>query len=48
MEKASKWLVITEKPSVAGDLAKALGGFEKKATIMNRNNTISPGLLGIY
>nr|BFD33436.1 DNA topoisomerase III [Pigmentibacter ruber] len=31
MEKASKWLVITEKPSVAGDLAKALGGFEKKS-----------------
>ncbi len=30
MDKASKWLVITEKPSVAGDLAKALGGFEKK------------------
>ncbi|WP_186646738.1 DNA topoisomerase 3 [Fluviispira vulneris] len=30
MDKASKWLVVTEKPSVAGDLAKALGGFEKK------------------
>ena len=29
MDKTSKWLVITEKPSVAGDLAKALGGFEK-------------------
>lgn len=30
MDNASKWLVITEKPSVATDLAKALGGFEKK------------------
>ncbi len=30
MDKASKWLVITEKPSVAADLAKALGGFDKK------------------
>ena len=26
----NKWLIITEKPSVAGDLAKARGGFEKK------------------
>src|SRR4029077_5318786 len=25
----SKWLIITEKPSVAGDIAKALGGFKK-------------------
>lgn len=31
MEKSGKWLVIAEKPSVAGDIAKALGGFEKKA-----------------
>ncbi|NBO37066.1 DNA topoisomerase 3 [bacterium] len=31
MSGSSKWLVITEKPSVAGDIAKALGGFEKKA-----------------
>ncbi len=29
MEKAGKWLVVTEKPSVAGDIAKAIGGFEK-------------------
>ncbi len=29
MEKAGKWLVVTEKPSVAADIAKALGGFEK-------------------
>jgi DNA topoisomerase-3 len=26
----SKTLVIAEKPSVAGDLAKALGGFKKE------------------
>lgn len=26
-----KWLIITEKPSVAADIAKALGGFEKRA-----------------
>ena len=26
----NKWLIITEKPSVANDLAKALGGFEKQ------------------
>ena len=25
----SKSLIITEKPSVAGDIAKALGGFKK-------------------
>lgn len=31
MSGSGKWLVITEKPSVAGDIAKALGGFEKKA-----------------
>lgn len=26
-----KWLIITEKPSVAADIAKAVGGFEKKS-----------------
>jgi DNA topoisomerase-3 len=31
MAASGKWLVIAEKPSVAGDIAKALGGFEKKA-----------------
>ena len=31
MTSAGKWLVVTEKPSVAADIAKALGGFEKKA-----------------
>lgn len=31
MSGSGKWLVITEKPSVAGDIAKALGGFEKKS-----------------
>ena len=31
MEKGGKWLIVTEKPSVAGDIAKALGGFEKKS-----------------
>ncbi|MFZ9521022.1 MAG: DNA topoisomerase 3 [Silvanigrellaceae bacterium] len=30
MSGNGKWLIITEKPSVAGDIAKALGGFEKK------------------
>lgn len=30
VETTSKWLIITEKPSVAADIAKALGGFEKK------------------
>jgi DNA topoisomerase-3 len=30
MEQAGKWLVIAEKPSVAADITKALGGFEKK------------------
>lgn len=29
MEKSKKSLVLTEKPSVAADIAKALGGFEK-------------------
>ncbi len=29
MEKSGKWLVVTEKPSVAADVAKAIGGFEK-------------------
>ncbi len=29
MEKTGKSLVLTEKPSVAADIAKALGGFEK-------------------
>lgn len=28
--KTGKFLIITEKPSVAADIAKALGGFEKK------------------
>ena len=28
----SKSLIITEKPSVAGDIAKALGGFKKGIT----------------
>jgi DNA topoisomerase III len=27
--EASKWLIVTEKPSVAADIAKAIGGFEK-------------------
>ncbi|MBM3383007.1 MAG: DNA topoisomerase III [Betaproteobacteria bacterium] len=31
MSGSGKWLVITEKPSVAGDIAKAIGGFEKKS-----------------
>ena len=31
MSGSGKWLVITEKPSVAADIAKALGGFEKKS-----------------
>jgi len=31
MTGSGKWLIITEKPSVAGDIAKALGGFEKKS-----------------
>jgi DNA topoisomerase-3 len=31
MSGSGKWLIITEKPSVAGDIAKALGGFEKKS-----------------
>jgi DNA topoisomerase-3 len=26
----NKWLIITEKPSVAGDIAKAIGGFDKQ------------------
>jgi DNA topoisomerase-3 len=29
MERSGKWLVLTEKPSVAADVTKALGGFEK-------------------
>ena len=36
----SKSLIITEKPSVAGDIAKALGGF-KKARITTRTRNIS-------
>ena len=31
MEKSGKWLIITEKPSVAADISKALGQFEKKS-----------------
>jgi DNA topoisomerase III len=31
MSSNGKWLVIAEKPSVAADIAKALGGFDKKA-----------------
>ena len=31
MSSSGKWLVIAEKPSVAADIAKALGGFEKKS-----------------
>jgi DNA topoisomerase-3 len=27
--RSSRWLIVTEKPSVAGDIAKALGDFEK-------------------
>src|SRR5687768_10220350 len=30
MVKNSKWLIITEKPTVAADIAKTLKGFEKK------------------
>lgn len=29
MAEKKRWLVLTEKPSVAGDIAKAVGGFEK-------------------
>ena len=31
MSQTNKWLIITEKPSVANDLAKAIGGFEKQS-----------------
>lgn len=31
MSGSGKWLIITEKPSVSADIAKALGGFEKKS-----------------
>lgn len=30
MTRTQKWLVVTEKPSVAADIAKAVGGFTKK------------------
>lgn len=31
MQKSEKWLIVTEKPSVANDIAKALGNFTKNS-----------------
>lgn len=31
MARSQKWLVVTEKPSVANDIAKVLGNFQKKS-----------------
>ena len=39
MDKA---LVIAEKPSVAADIAKALGGFTKNDDVFEREDMVTP------
>lgn len=46
MEKSGKWLVITEKPSVAADIAKALGGFEKLGEYYESSNYVVTWAVG--
>ncbi len=41
-----KSLVIAEKPSVASDIAKALGGFEKKDDIFEREDLVVASAVG--
>lgn len=41
-----KSLVIAEKPSVASDIAKALGGFEKKDDIFEREDMVVASAVG--
>lgn len=46
MTGSGKWLVITEKPSVAGDIAKALGGFDKKTDSYESDSYIMTWAVG--
>ena len=45
-ETMSKALVIAEKPSVASDIAKALGGFEKKDDLFERDDMVISSAVG--
>ncbi|MFZ9161573.1 MAG: hypothetical protein ACO21Q_02970, partial [Burkholderiaceae bacterium] len=42
----SKSLVIAEKPSVAADIARALGGFEKKDDFFEREDMVVGSAVG--
>ena len=42
----SKALVIAEKPSVASDIAKALGGFTKHDDVFERDDMIVASAVG--
>ncbi|HSG20182.1 MAG TPA: toprim domain-containing protein, partial [Burkholderiaceae bacterium] len=42
----SKTLVIAEKPSVAADLARALGGFEKNDDVFERDDMVIASAVG--
>ena len=42
----SKSLIIAEKPSVASDLAKALGGFKRMGITSKATNTSFPSAVG--
>ena len=42
----SKTLVIAEKPSVAADLARALGGFEKNDDVFEREDMLISSAVG--
>lgn len=45
-QKPSRWLILTEKPSVAADIAKSLGGFEKKADCYESDSYIVTWAVG--
>src|ERR1700731_2251621 len=42
----SKSLIIAEKPSVANDLARALGGFHKEGDHFERDKYVTPPAIG--
>ncbi len=45
-KKMEKALVIAEKPSVAADIARALGGFEKKDDVFERGDIVIGSAVG--
>jgi DNA topoisomerase-3 len=41
-----RWLILTEKPSVAGDIAKALGGFQKLGEYYESDDHVATWAVG--